>query len=113
MDDTARRDLKCPEMSLEGLISASADRNPKILAEEQRADTAMRYNRNGLLWKILKDLVHGSRDSGLCVDSTLPSSHTLLRPCKEGICHRLELGRWKKPSCAPVILMQPGVNGDW
>jgi hypothetical protein len=49
MDDTARRDLKCPEMSLEGLISASVDWDPKILAEEQRADTTMRYNRNGLL----------------------------------------------------------------
>jgi hypothetical protein len=46
MQDTARCDLKCPEMSLEGLISASVDRNSKVLAEKQGANATMRYHRD-------------------------------------------------------------------
>lgn len=41
MDDAVSRNLECPEIPLERLIKSTADRNPKILAEQQRADAAM------------------------------------------------------------------------
>jgi hypothetical protein len=67
-------------MSLKGLIRSATDRNPEILAEQQRAHATVGYKRDVCTREALQDLIDSGSDSGLGIKSTLPSPDAFLRP---------------------------------
>ncbi len=44
MENTARRTIKGPVVPLKRLVGCPADWLPKVLAEQESADTSMRYD---------------------------------------------------------------------
>jgi len=111
--EPARRDLEAERVAASGtgLVLCSADWYALQMTQQKRANPAMGDDyyvsvcgRHGY------DVIHGSHDSALSVDGSLPSADRFAGPREKLIRDGFKLHFWKIPGCGSIVLAEVSNN---